>query len=607
MVGGPSLLRLTVLKNDNNMTKIIYSRPLAEPLPPELSSLHPVLQRIYAARGIKSVDDLDYSLRGLLPVSSLLHIDKAAEMLAQGIKDDKRLLIMGDFDADGATSSSVMVKALQMMGAKHVHFIVPNRFTYGYGLTPKLVDAAKSWQPDIIITVDNGIASHEGVDYAHSLGIKVIITDHHLPANTLPNADAIVNPNQPGCEFASKNLAGVGVAFYVMAALHQALLKMGWYEAQGMAVPVIANLLDLVALGTVADVVPLDKNNRILVEQGLKRIRAGSLRPGIEMLLRLAKRDPAHCVASDLAFGVAPRLNAAGRMDDMTVGIACLLSDDKERARALALELDELNQARRDVEQTMRSEAMTIVKQLELTNEMLPTGICLYQPDWHQGVIGIVAGRVKDHVHRPVVVFAKADDDKLKGSARSIPGLHIRDCLDRIATDEPDLIDKFGGHAMAAGLTIDEDKYSRFSNVFAETVCQMIASEDLRGEVLTDGKLVAADMTITLAETIRQADPWGQLFPEPLFEGRFVIHDQRVVGTKHLKLTLGFPDSSLRVAAIMFNVDVDEWPNYQCQAIHTAYYLRVNEYQGIRSVQLELVAIKAVASASNVHEMLHAD
>lgn len=557
------------------MNKRIIRRKYNDSNVTALSQLSPLLRRIYAAREISSMQDLDRTLTGLLPFHALLDIEKAVERLAVAIQQDQRILIIGDFDADGATSTSVAVSALRLFGAKQVDFLVPNRFTFGYGLTPGIVEVAKDRSPDLIVTVDNGIASIDGVARANALGIDVVVTDHHLQGNELPAAFAIVNPNRKGDLFESKSLAGVGVIFYVMLALRSHMkLKTN-----------MAQLLDLVALGTVADVVPLDKNNRILVHQGLQRIRAGVARPGIKALLSIANRDPARLVASDLGFAIGPRLNAAGRLDDMSLGIQCLLAEDEATAMMLATQLDQLNHERRAIENDMKQQAFDAVDQLDLEKK-LPMGVCLFDSRWHQGVVGLVASRVKDKMNRPVIAFASADNDIIKGSARSIPGLHIRDALDAVATRYPKLLSKFGGHAMAAGLSIRRDDFADFSSAFATVVGEHLSQEQLCCVIETDGELTLNDFTLENAQQIQAAGPWGQGFPEPAFDGEFEILSQRLVGGAHLKMQLAHPNGGQPMDAIAFQVNVDEWPNHRCLKAKMAYRLDMNHFRGRTSLQL---------------------
>lgn len=573
------------------MRKQIIRREFKQAYADSLHELHPLLQRIYAARQVQSCQELDRELESLHPFQSLLGIDKAVPLLALAVQKNQKILIVGDFDADGATSTAVAVRALRSFGASHVQFLVPNRFIHGYGLTPELVAvAANDISPDLIITVDNGIANHAGVDAAKALGCTVIITDHHLPAATLPLADAIVNPNQPGDTFPSKNLAGVGVIFYVMLALRRQLSSEGWFEKKGIPEPNMSRLLDLVALGTVADLVQLDHNNRILVHQGLRRIRAGQCIPGIVALLELADRDFSRAAASDLGFAVAARLNAAGRLDDMSLGIECLLCDDAAQVRSLARTLNQLNEERKGIEKDMQVQALAALNKFnandvyELGQKELPKGLCLFDESWHQGVIGILASRMKDRFHRPVIVFAPGQDSEIKGSARSIAGLHIRDVLALIDAQYPKLIQKFGGHAMAAGLTISRQSLDVFTKAFDEIVSAQVTDAQLQHSLMSDGELLAEEFNLETASLLRDSGPWGQAFPEPSFDDSFGILEQRIVGDKHLKLRLSKGEKILD--AMAFFVDTSEWPNHRCQTIRAVYRLDVNEYKGRRNIQL---------------------
>lgn len=559
----------------------IEPRPLPAELP-FLGDLPPLLTRLYAARGVQSQEELDKGLARLLPYQQLKGIDQAVSLLVEAIDQRQRILVVGDFDADGATASSVAVLGLRLLGAAQVDYLVPNRFTYGYGLTPEIVGVALERQPDLLVTVDNGISSVDGVQAAKQAGLKVLITDHHLPGPELPQADAIVNPNQPGCEFPSKALAGVGVIFYVLMALRARLRALGRYAQAPQ--PNIGELLDLVALGSVADVVPLDANNRILVHQGLERIRAGRARPGIQALLEVARRDHRRLTSVDLGFILGPRLNAAGRMDDMSLGIECLLSEDLALARDMAAELDGLNQDRKSVEQGMQREALAQLKDLPL--EAMPFGLCLFEPDWHQGVIGILASRLKDRYHRPTIAFADAGDGVLKGSARSIPGFHIRDALDAVAASHPGLITKFGGHAMAAGLSLPAEHFQAFAEAFDAQARAQLCEDDLTGRLLSDGCLAVEEFHLELARALRNAGPWGQHFPEPLFHGVFELVEQRVVGERHLKVVLKSECGSVRLDGIAFGIDRELWPNPGARWVEMAYKLDVNEYRGVESVQL---------------------
>lgn len=546
--------------------------------------LHPVLARVYSARGVQSVSDLDKNLDQLVSFQLLGSIDHAVELLVDSLQKQEHIIIIGDFDSDGATSTALAVQALRLFGLHRVSYLIPNRFEFGYGLTPEIVEVAAERKPNLIITVDNGVASLAGVDKARSLGIKVLITDHHLQGEVLPNADALVNPNIKGDGFPSKNLAGVGVIFYVMLALRTRLRHLDWFKTAGIPEPNMAELLDLVALGTVADVVPLDKNNRILVQQGLSRMRAGRVRPGIKALLEVAGRHIAKVSSSDLAFFVGPRLNAAGRLDDMSRGVECLLASNDDDALALAKELDHLNVERRSIEKSMRDQAKEAVKSLHL-DKKLPYGLCLYDETWHQGVIGIVASRIKDQVFRPVIAFAKVDDKEIKGSARSVDGVHIRDVLVEVDAKNPGLILKFGGHSMAAGLSLLKENYTKFTQSFDKVVRQFLSEDQLQGKIYSDGDLQSEEINLDLAQLLNEAGPWGSGFPEPLFDNVFKVVNQRLLKEKHLKLMLEIEGLGF-IDAIAFNVDTKIWPNYRCEKIHAAYKLDINEWQGKRSVQL---------------------
>ncbi len=567
----------------------IRRRPQVTPL--QCAELHPVLRRVYAARGVSRNEELDLSLDRLLPVSTLEGVEAAAQLLARHRQG--RVLVVGDFDADGATSSAVMVRALRRMHFAQVDFLVPDRFRFGYGLTPEIVGLAATRRPSLIVTVDNGVSSLEGVEAARAHGIPVLVTDHHLPGVSLPRAEVIVNPNLPGSAFASDALAGVGVAFYVMAALARHL-----GDTQFRA----AELLDLVALGTVADVVPLDRNNRILVAQGLKRIRAGRCTAGVRALLESAGRRLEQTTAADLGFAVAPRLNAAGRLSDMSVGIACLLADEPSAAAHLAEQLARLNDERREIEQRMQLQAVDIAAALrfDVAGAESP-GLCLFDEEWHQGVVGLVAGRIKDRLHRPVIAFARAGDDSLRGSARSVAGVNIRDALDSIAARSPGLIAKFGGHAMAAGLTLARADLERFRDAFASEIALRADPSTLTGVVHSDGELESVELSVETARLLRAGGPWGQGFPEPIFDGAFTIVAARVVAGRHLKLELdalpgaAFGPGRRGIDAIAFGYvggpmeDAALSPGRRAQL---AYRLEVNEYRGAESMQLNCQHLK---------------
>ena len=573
------------------MKPLIRRRPV--PQTHQLSAaIPPLLQRVLAARAVMCDADITLSFQTLLPPSLLSGIDVAVELLIAQLNKQGRVLIVSDFDADGATSCALAVRALRAMGFANVDYIVPNRFEYGYGLTPEIVNLAKEKQPDLLLTVDNGISSVEGVQAAHANGMQVLITDHHLQGSELPAADAIVNPNQHVCSFPSKSLAGVGVVFYVLAALRSALRERHWFQEHGIKEPNLANYLDIVALGTVADVVALDRNNRILVSEGLKRIRAGRACAGINALLAIGKRNPATLVASDLGFAVGPRLNAAGRLDDMSLGIECLLCDDPDQAMEMAQALDAMNQQRKTIETDMRTQAMAALETLPLEDSQLPAGLCLYNADWHQGVIGILAARIKERYHRPVIAFADAGHNmngqaELKGSARSITGLHIRDALDSVATQNPGLISRFGGHAMAAGLSLRKEDFQRFREAFAQTVASQLGVDDLQARIVTDGELSSEELNLSNAELLRQYGPWGQHFPEPSFDGEFLIAQYRVLGGAHLKLVLcPVHDKQCLLDAIVFNIDTAKWAGCNNWRVKVVYRLDVNEFRGQRNLQL---------------------
>ncbi|MGI9282058.1 MAG: single-stranded-DNA-specific exonuclease RecJ [Endozoicomonas sp.] len=546
--------------------------------------IDPLLSRIYSARGISDPSEINRQLKGLQNYKSLKDIEKAANLLADAICNQQRILIVGDFDCDGATSSALGVLALRQMGGI-ADYLVPNRFEYGYGLTPEIVQAAREFQPEVLVTVDNGISSIEGVAAAKSQGWKVVVTDHHLAGEEIPEADAIVNPNQPDCPFTGKNTAGVGIIFYVMCALRTELRQRGWFEGKNEFNPF--QLLDLVALGTIADVVSLDANNRILAYQGLARIRAGHCRPGIQALIEISGRQQSRLASSDLGFALGPRLNAAGRLDDMSTGIELLLTERIETARELAAELDGLNRDRKEIEAGMQVEAMRHLSSLELDKHSdLPWGVSLFQEGWHQGVVGILASRVKEKLHRPVIAFAEADNGEIKGSARSIKDLHMRDALDSVARENPGLIIKFGGHAMAAGLSLYKKDFETFSRAFDQIVKQELSAEHLEAEIHTDGELGASELTMDTAQLLRDAGPWGQNFPEPSFDGHFQIIQQRLVGQKHLKMVLKVPSSEYYVDAIAFNIDPLQWPNQNINTVNVVYKLDINEFRGQQSLQL---------------------
>ena len=556
------------------------ARPIvARPMPgraeiERIGDLDPLHARLFVMRGVTSADEIDYGLRRLAPVTALEHIDEAANLLIE--KRDQRIIVVGDFDVDGATSTALVLRCLREFGFSDVEYLVPNRFDYGYGLSREIVRVAAERSPGLLITVDNGVSSLDGVDEANASGIPVLITDHHLPGDTLPDAAVILNPNLPDSQFPSRNLAGVGVAFYLMARVGRMLEEQG----QSGAARIPAQYLDLVALGTVADVVPLDHNNRILVEQGLLRIRAGRCVPGIDALLQQAGRSRARCISTDLGFAVGPRINAAGRLEDIGVGIECLLTDSFDKAADLARVLDGINSERRGIEAGMRDQAFKVVD--ALGEQRWPCCVSLYDRSWHQGVVGLIAARVRERCHRPVIAFAREDDARLKGSARSIPGVHVRDLLEAVATDAPDLIEKFGGHAMAAGLTIRESEFGRFKTLAAKQMKRLYPEADLSGAIVTDGPLPGDALTLEFARSLRSAGPWGSGFPEPLWSGDFTVVEQRTVGDNHLKMRVRAADSGAVVDAIAFG----QAGHAHRGRVQLAYKLDVNEYRGHENPQL---------------------
>ena len=564
--------------------KTILQRPVRKKAA-QLENIHPLLNRLFIARGIKSETELDRTLAKLPSPWLLSGMEEMVSHLILAINEKQHITIVADFDADGATSCAVAIKGLYLLGVEQVSFVVPNRFEYGYGLTPEIVDLVKLKNPDVIITVDNGISSVEGVVAAIAAGIKVLITDHHLPGLDLPAAHAIVNPNLVDDLFPCKSIAGVSVIFYVLMALRSRLRVSGWFQKHQKQEPNLAQLLDYVALGTIADVVALEQVNRILVHQGLLRIRTGLGHPGISALIEVSGKNIHTITASDLGFSLAPRLNAAGRMDDMSLGICCLLEEDPVSAKRIALQLDGLNSERREVETIMKHEAMALISEMKtLDKNHLPAGVCLFDSGWHQGVIGILAARIKDQIHRPVIAFAPAGNDVIKGSARSIPGIHIRDVLSDIAAVYPKLLSKFGGHAMAAGLTINMHDYPPFALAFDEMVSKRLADVDLEQKILSDGELTEEEMTLETADLIQNAAIWGQEFPEPIFDGVFDVLQTRIVGQRHLKLVLRSPSGQLPIDAIAFFIDQPEyWLGLR--QIRVAYKLDINEFRGNRTLQ----------------------
>jgi len=565
------------------------TRLVARKIPPrvqwtlEQQGMHPLLARIYASRGVADRSELDYELKGMIPPDALTRVDEAACLLADAIESEARILVVGDYDCDGATATAVAVRGLRAFGGQ-VDYLVPNRFTYGYGLSPAIVELAAGRTPDLLVTVDNGIASLEGVAAARALGIATLITDHHLPGDELPDADCIVNPNQPGCNFPSKSLAGVGVMFYVILATRAELRRREHFTERPE--PNLSNLLDLVALGTVADVVSLDRNNRILVAQGLKRMREGRLSPGLRALFSAAARDPSRASAFDLGFLLGPRLNAAGRLADMSLGIEALITDDQGKALSIARELDSLNRERRQIETEMQEQALLLLDSVETPDA---AGIAVFDAGWHQGVVGILASRLKDRYHRPIFAFARADNGELRGSGRSIPGLHLRDALDLMSKRAPGLLRRFGGHAAAAGATIGADDFPRFRELFAAIAAELLPSADLTRTIETDGSLETGYFTLTVARLLEQ-EVWGSGFPAPVFEDKFVVENQRLLQDKHLKLRLR--KDNVSIDAIRFNHAEQVGPR-----VHAAYRLSINSYNGNDSTQLMLDHVESIDKA----------
>ncbi len=546
------------------------------------NSLHPLLTHVFSRREIKSLKELDHSATLLLSPDGMKDMDIACNRLFHAIESQQSILVLGDYDTDGATAAVVAILGLQMLGSAKVDYLVPNRFDYGYGLSKEIAAVAKKRKPDLVITVDNGISSVEGVAVLQEAGIDVIVTDHHLAGEELPNAHAIVNPNQPNCNFPGKMLAGVGVMFYVLLALRKSMRERDWFEEQGRELPNLASLLDLVALGTVADVVPLDHNNRILVAQGIARMQKGHCRPGIQALLSVAGKSLHSVSSTDLGFVVGPRLNAAGRLDDISMGIECLLASDQQTANACAETLHDINAERREIEATMQQQALKIIDRLGPVESQ--NGLCLHDATWHQGVTGLVASRVKERLNQPVIVFANVSENRLTGSARSIPGLHIRDLLELVSSRNPGLIEKFGGHAMAAGLTIKEEALTVFSEQFQKAVEVHFQQHPRQSLVYTDGALEQQYFTAEVAELLETAAPWGQKFPSPVFDNEFRVVQQRVVGKRHLKLRLSTSDRT--VDAIAFGqLEEGEIPP-KMDRIRAAYRLNINEFRGARSLQL---------------------
>ena len=564
-------IKRRIVPENNNLDKI------------GLSSL---IQRLYLSRGINTPKQIDYKLKHLHTQQQLSGIKKAAKIVINAIEKNKKIVIVGDFDADGATATALSLRAIKAFGHSNIDFLVPNRFDFGYGLSSKLIPILQDMQAQLLITVDNGISSFAGTQAAVDVGMQVIITDHHLPADNLPNADAIVNPNLHGDEFPSKNLAGVGVVFYLLAEVRSQLNQNNWFIKQNIRPPNLAQWLDIIALGTVADMVSLDDNNRILITEGIKRIKAGKTVAGIKALLKVANKDIKKTNTETFGFVIAPRLNAAGRLEDMSIGIELLTTDDDDKAFILAQELDGINQQRKEIQAEMQILADSIVKELDAINK-LPDGVCLFHKNWHQGVVGLLASKVKEKTNRPVIAFApeNAESQILKGSARSIAGFHIRDALVSIETNHPGLMIKFGGHAMAAGLSIQQDNYHQFRDIFNKLVSTALTEEQRQHTIETDGELDSIELCLAVAEELQQHGPWGQNFPAPLFDGWFNIIDKKEVGTGHCKMTLQTQDFSKRIQAIAFGIHPNDF-RPEGNKNHITYKLDINEFRGRRTLQL---------------------
>ena len=577
------------------MKNKLKQRQLPEVLPELSPDIPLLLQRVYALRGITSMQELDYTTRNLCNYDNLDGTHTAVEIVYSAMQNNKRIMIVGDFDTDGATSTALMIKALKKMGCKHVDYIIPNRFDDGYGLSISVVKRALSKKADLIITVDNGVSAIEAVEFAKQSNLTVIITDHHLCSEQLPAADAIINPNLPNSSFPSKHLAGVGVAFYFMLALRAKLRKENWFTSNKLAEYNITNLLDLVTLGTIADVVKLDRNNRILVHQGISRIRAGYCCEGIKALLDISRRDPLTLTATDLAYYIAPRLNAAGRMDSMSLSVELLLCEDYDSAIKQATDLDTLNHDRKLIEQTMYQEALSYIEQVEQKNSTFPNALVVHHPQWHQGIIGIVSARLKDKHYRPVICFASTEDGLLKGSGRSIEGIHLRDILDKLNERYPDILVSFGGHAMAAGLSIQEKDLDQFSAHFEALITEQLDLDVLEQIIETDGEIDNQDFNYAIAKQLKESGPWGEGFTEPTFDGDFIVHQQRLFAEKHLKLVLEPKNGGPIIEGICFNVNLTQWPDNTIKIVKIVYQLDVNDFRGNQAVKLMIRHIWPIA------------
>ncbi len=577
------------------MKNKLTHRQLPEALPELSPDIPLLLQRVYALRGITSMQELDYTTRNLCNYDNLDGTQTAVEIVYSAMQNNKRIMIVGDFDTDGATSTALTVKALKKMGCQHVDYIIPNRFDDGYGLSISVIKRALLKKADLIITVDNGVSAIEAVEFAKQSNLTVIITDHHLCPEQLPAADAIINPNLPNCSFPSKHLAGVGVAFYFMSALRAKLRQENWFKTHNLEEYNIASLLDLVALGTIADVVRLDHNNRILVHQGINRIRSGYCCAGIKALLHIARKDPVSFTSTDLAYYIAPRLNAAGRMDNMSLSVELLLCDDYDSALKQASDLDMLNNDRKLIEQTMYKEALSYIQELEQQQSSFPNLLVVYHPEWHQGIIGILSARLKDKHYRPVICFASTEEGILKGSGRSIAGIHLRDLLDELDQNHPDLLVSFGGHAMAVGLSIRENDLERFRKHFETLIDKRLNANTLEQIIETDGEIDSQDFNYAMAKQLKESGPWGEGFTEPTFDGDFIVHQQRLFAEKHLRLVLEPKNGGPIIEGICFNVNLTQWPDNTIKNVKIVYQLDVDDFRGNQTAKLMIRHIWPIA------------
>ena len=577
------------------MKNKLTHRQLPEALPELSPDIPLLLQRVYALRGITSMQELDYTTRNLCNYDNLDGTQTAVEIVYSAMQNNKRIMIVGDFDTDGATSTALTVKALKKMGCQHVDYIIPNRFDDGYGLSISVIKRALLKKADLIITVDNGVSAIEAVEFAKQSNLTVIITDHHLCSEQLPAADAIINPNLPNCSFPSKHLAGVGVAFYFMSALRAKLRQENWFKTHNLEEYNIASLLDLVALGTIADVVKLDHNNRILVHQGINRIRSGYCCAGIKALLHIARKDPVSFTSTDLAYYIAPRLNAAGRMDNMSLSVELLLCDDYDSALKQASDLDMLNNDRKLIEQTMYKEALSYIQELEQQQSSFPNLLVVYHPEWHQGIIGILSARLKDKHYRPVICFASTEEGILKGSGRSIAGIHLRDLLDELDQNHPNLLVSFGGHAMAVGLSIRENDLERFRKHFETLIDKRLNANTLEQIIETDGEIDSQDFNYAMAKQLKESGPWGEGFTEPTFDGDFIVHQQRLFAEKHLRLVLEPKNGGPIIEGICFNVNLTQWPDNTIKNVKIVYQLDVDDFRGNQTAKLMIRHIWPIA------------